>query len=82
MNQSGDLVGSISQMPKLSILEDLIENKGTEIVNLCSHIVLEVDLNANITRKVIQLCKEAQRLVYGIPGNMDVYLVIGIFYVI
>lgn len=74
MNQSGDLAGSISQMPKLSILENLIENKGTEIVTLCSHIVLELDLNANITRKVIQLCKENKRLVYGIPGNMAVIL--------
>jgi pseudouridine kinase len=74
MNQSGDLAGSISQMPNLSILENLIENKGSEIVHLCSHVVLELDLNANITRKVIQLCKENKRLVYGIPGNMDVIL--------
>lgn len=74
LDNKGDLAGSISQMPDLDQLQDLISAKGLEIVKHSSHIVLELDLNSNITRTIISLAKEKNVPVYGIPGNLDVIL--------
>lgn len=74
MNEAGDLAGSISQMPNLSALENMILSKGHAIVEQSSHIVLELDLNDEITRSMIQLTRHAGKPVYGIPGNLEVIL--------
>lgn len=72
MNESGDLAGSVSQMPDLVYLENYIAEQGAEIIRQCSHVVLELDLNEHITRKVLALAREFSRPVYGIPGNLAV----------
>lgn len=74
MNEAGDLAGSISQMPNLSALENIILSKGHAIVEQSSHIVLELDLNDDITRSMIQLARRVDKPVYGIPGNLAVIL--------
>jgi len=74
LDHDGNLAGSISQMPNLAILEEVISRKGQEIVTESTHIVLELDLNERITRRVLSLAKASGRPVYGIPGNLDVIL--------
>lgn len=74
MNASGDLAGSVSQMPDLVYLENYITEKGAEFIRLSDHVILEMDLNEHITRKIIQLAKEYNKPVYGIPGNLAVVL--------
>ena len=74
LDQRGDLVGSISQMPDLGLMERLIDEKGREIVQAASHIALEIDLNERISRKVIEYAGEYGKRVYGIPGNLEVIL--------
>jgi len=74
LDQAGDLAGSISQMPDLSAMEQMISQRGDEIVRASSHIMLELDLNANISRTVLKLAKEHGKPVYGIPGNLDVVM--------
>lgn len=74
MDQKGDLVGSISQMPDLDLLERVIAEKSREITEETTHIVLELDLNERISRSVIETAQAYRRKVYGIPGNLDVIL--------
>lgn len=74
MNESGDLAGSISQMPDLVHLENHISENGADIVRRAGHIVLELDLNEHITDRVISLAREQRRPVYGIPGNLAVIM--------
>ena len=49
LDQKGNLAGSVSQMPDLSILERIIAEKGQQIMQRASHIVLELDLNSDIS---------------------------------
>jgi pseudouridine kinase len=72
LDEKGDLAGSVSQMPQLIFLEDVIRQEGRAIVQNAAHIILELDLNAIITQTVIDFAKEYGRPVYGIPGNLDV----------
>ncbi len=74
INESGDLVGSISKMPDLTSLEEFINKNGEELVASSSHIVLELDLTSRITRKVVELSNKMNKPVYGIPGNLEVVM--------
>ncbi|GAA3409276.1 carbohydrate kinase family protein [Paenibacillus hodogayensis] len=74
LDQSGDLAGSISQMPDLATMQKVIAEHGEEIVQGSSHVLLELDLNADISRAVLALAAKHGKPVYGIPGNLDVVL--------
>lgn len=74
MDEGGDLAGSISQMPDLVGLENFVTERGSEFIRRSSHIILELDLNEYITKKVLGLAKESAKPVYGIPGNLGVIL--------
>ncbi|MEF3304411.1 PfkB family carbohydrate kinase [Paenibacillus sp. GYB003] len=74
LDQAGDLAGSISQMPDLSTMERMIAEHGEEIVKTASHVLLELDLNAGISKTVLELAARYGKPVYGIPGNLDVVL--------
>lgn len=74
LDQKGDLVGSISQMPDLGHLEGLISEKGLQIVETASHIVLELDLNESISRRIVEIAHRCKKSIYGIPGNLDVIM--------
>jgi pseudouridine kinase len=74
LDENGDLVGSISQMPNLATLQNLVHQRGEDIVKSSSHVVLELDLNEHISRRVLELANQWQKPVYGIPGNLDVIL--------
>lgn len=74
LDEKGDLAGSISQMPDLTLLQELIERKGKEMMQQCTHIALELDLNFQIADCVVKLAVEEKKTIYGIPGNLDVLL--------
>ncbi|TDF98280.1 PfkB family carbohydrate kinase [Paenibacillus piri] len=74
LDQAGNLAGSISQMPRLTELERIIQTSGSHMVSQSSHIVLELDLNERISKSIVELAAEHNKPVYGIPGNLDVIL--------
>lgn len=74
MDDGGELAGSISQMPDLYHLENLIGKSGAEIIRQADYVVLELDLNEHITQKVLDLARAYERPVYGIPGNLSVVM--------
>ena len=57
-DNNGDIAGSISKRPNLMPLLDLLEEKGDEIFEKCDSIILEIDIDVPIVKKVIELsCK-------------------------
>ncbi|MGE5701778.1 MAG: carbohydrate kinase family protein [Clostridia bacterium] len=71
LDEHGELAGSISQMPELTVFEQIIAEHGEAIVAQSSHIALELDLNETIVKRVLSLAHAANKPVYGIPGNLD-----------
>ena len=49
----GDVAGSISKRPDLMPLLDLLEEKGDEIFATADSVVLEVDLDKELVKKVL-----------------------------
>ncbi|MFK7697256.1 PfkB family carbohydrate kinase [Paenibacillus sp. HJGM_3] len=74
LNERGDLAGSISQMPNLTAMAEHFAQHGDAIVRSSSHILLELDLNAELSTAVVELAAKLGKPVYGIPGNLDVIL--------
>ncbi len=72
LDKTGDLAGAISQMPDLVTYQKYILNKGKEIIEKATDVVLELDLNIDISRNIINWAKESKKPVYGIPGNLSV----------
>jgi pseudouridine kinase len=74
LDERGDLAGSISQMPDMAFLQELVDKRGEEFVQASTHLALELDLSEGISRKVIELARHHGKPVYGLPGNLDVVM--------
>ena len=74
LDESGNLAGSISKMPDVSILEDYIAQNGDAVVSEAENIVLEIDLNERIAANLLDLAEKYGKKVYVIVGNMSVVL--------
>lgn len=71
-DNNGDLAGSISQRPDLMPLLDVLEKKGDEIFANADSIIIEVDVDKEIVKKVVELCEKHQRKLYGVVSNMSI----------
>lgn len=74
LNEHGNLVGSISQMPELAAFEDYLMRRGEEIVKNSRNLVLELDMNYPIVKRIKELATKYQVPLFGIPGNLDVIM--------
>lgn len=74
LDESGDVAGSISRQPDFSAMENLVDERGDEIVSECGAVVLEIDMRASIAEKVFALAEKYKKDVYVLVGNMSVIL--------
>ena len=74
LDENGNLAGSISRMPDLSVLETYIAVHGEEIIAGAENVVLEIDLNEHIASMILDLAEKYHKKVYSIVGNMSVIL--------
>lgn len=73
-DNNGDVAGSISQRPDLSPVLTILEEKGDEIFSEADSVVMEVDMDKEIVKKVIKLCKKYDIKLYGVVSNMRIVL--------
>ena len=71
-DNNGDLAGSISQRPDLMPLLDVLEKKGDEIFANADSVIVEVDMDREIIKKVVALSKKHNKKLYGVVSNMSI----------
>ena len=71
-DNNGDLAGSISKRPVLMPIYDLLLEKGDEIFQQSEAVVLEVDIDLPIVKKVIELAKKHNAKLFGLVSNMGI----------
>ena len=71
-DNNGDVAGSISKRPNMLPLVDLLEEKGDEIFSKADSVVLEVDLDKEIVKKVLELAQKHDTKVFGLVSNMSI----------
>ena len=71
-DNNGDVAGSISKRPNMLPVLDLLEEKGDEIFSACDSAVIEVDIDKDIVKKVLDLCEKHGKKVFGLVSNMSI----------
>ncbi len=71
-DEKGDLAGSISQRPNLAPVLDILEEKGDEIFQKASSVVLEIDMDKDIVKKTVQLAEKYNKKLFGVVSNMSI----------
>ena len=71
-DNSGDLAGSISKRPDPSALVQLLEEKGDEIFADADSIVVEIDMDKEIIKRVFKYAEKYRKKVYAVVANMSI----------
>ena len=69
-DNTGDLAGSISKRPDMDPLVGLLDEKGDEIFADCDSIVVEIDLDKEIIKRVFRYAEKYNKKVYAVVSNM------------
>ena len=70
-DNNGDVAGSISKRPDMMPLIELLEEKGDEIFKNADSVVIEVDIDRPIVKKVIELGKKHNKKLFALVSNMN-----------
>lgn len=71
-DNNGDLAGSISQRPNLRPILDILEENGDEIFAAADSVVVEVDMDKDIIKKIVQLAQKHDKKIFGAVSNMSI----------
>lgn len=73
-DNTGDLAGSISKRPQMDALVELIDEKGDEIFRDADSIVVEIDMDKEIIKRVFRCAEKYGKKVYAVVSNMSIAL--------
>jgi len=71
-DNNGDVAGSISKRPNMMPLVELLEEKGDEIFSKAKTVVLEVDIDKELVKKVFKLAEKHNVKMCGLVSNMSI----------
>lgn len=74
LDNHGELVGSVSQQPDFTALENYIFERGEEIIGAADSVVLEIDTTVTLAKPVLDIAERFGKPVYAIVGNMGVIM--------
>lgn len=73
-NNEGDVVASISKRPDLSPIADILDEQGDEIFSQADSIIIEIDLEKEIIKRVFRLANKYHKKVFAVVSNMSIAL--------
>lgn len=71
-DNSGDVVASISKRPDLSEIWRILDEQGDEIIQNADSIVVEIDMDSSLLRKIFTLAERYHKEVYAVVSNMSI----------
>lgn len=71
-NNEGDVVASISQRPDLSEIKAVLDEYGDEIISAADSIVVEIDMDSDLLRRIFTLAEKYGKSVYAVVSNMSI----------
>ena len=73
-DNAGDVAASISKRPDMTPLVDILDGQGDEIFAGADSVIVEIDLDKEIIKRVFRLAHKHHKKVYAVVGNMSVAL--------
>ncbi|MBQ4507049.1 MAG: carbohydrate kinase family protein [Firmicutes bacterium] len=71
-DNSGDVVASISKRPDLSPLIGILESEGDEIIAAADSVCVEIDMDKELVRRILDLAKKHGKKVFAVVSNMSI----------
>ena len=71
-DNNGDVTASISRRPDLSLIAEVLEKHGDEIISQCDSIVVEIDMEHELLQQIFALADKYHKEVYGVVSNMSI----------
>lgn len=71
-DNDGDVIGSISKRPSLKPIVHIIEENEEAIFKDCDGIIIELDMEKEIVKKVFNAAKKYHKDVYALVSNMSI----------
>ena len=72
LGEDGHLLGSVSQMPDISLLSDYLCPLLSQIFEQIQAVALEIDLDCHLVTQVMNQARQNDNKVYALPGNLSV----------
>lgn len=73
-DNDGDVAAAISKRPNLLPIVDILDQQGDEIFSSADSIIVEIDLDKEIIKRVFRLAEKHHKKVYAVVGNMSIAL--------
>ena len=73
-DNDGDVAASISRRPNLMPILSILEKHGDEIFSKADSIIVEIDMDKDIVKKVFKLAQMHGKKVFSVVGNMSIAL--------
>ena len=73
-DNDGDVFASISKRPDLLPIVDILEEHGDEIFSKADSVVIELDIDKEIVKRVFALAKKHNKKVFSVVANMSIAL--------
>ena len=68
----GDVVASISKRPNLMPIADILDQHGDEIFANADSVIVELDMDKEIVKRVFKLAQKHSKRVYAVVANMSI----------
>ena len=73
-NNEGDVCASISKRPDLSPICQILDKHGDEIFKDADSVVIEIDLEKDVVKRVFRLAQKYNKKVFAVVSNMSIAL--------
>lgn len=71
-DKNGDVCASISKRPDLSPLSEVLDEHGDEIFQNADSIILEIDMDKEVVKRVFKYAKKYNKPVFAVVANMSI----------
>lgn len=71
-DNDGDVCASISKRPDLSPIGEILDEYGDEIFKDADSVVLEIDMDKELVKKIFHYAKKYHKEVYAVVSNMSI----------
>ena len=73
-DNDGDVYASVSRRPNLKPIADILDEHGDEIFRDADSIIIEIDLEKEVVKRVFRLAEKHHKRVYAVVSNMSIAL--------
>ena len=71
-DNNGDVIASISKRPNLDAIGSVLDEHGDEIFSAADSIVVEIDMEVPLLKKIFALAEKYEKDVYAVVSNMSI----------